>query len=190
MKLCSEPDCKRVHYGLGLCRKHYERKARTGSTKLKTAKRGSLIAFIQKAAKSQTDDCIIWPFSIKPNGYGQLLFEGKQSRAHRVALTLAKGPPPSSKHLATHLAVVCHNRLCCNPRHLSWATPTQNCLDKHLDGTMPTGKAAQNHDTPIDEYLVLSIRGDNRSHSAIADDHGISKGAVGKIKRRERWGWL
>lgn len=31
-RVCSVTDCDSPHYGLGLCRKHYQRRARTGST--------------------------------------------------------------------------------------------------------------------------------------------------------------
>lgn len=190
MRTCSETGCARKHYGLGYCHKHYSRMRRNGRLDTTNATRGAPQDFVMQAAASETDDCIIWPYSMKPNGYGQLLFEGKSSRSHRVVLEIAKGPPPSEHHYAAHDPVTCHNRACCNPRHLRWATPAENCSDKYLDGTMPLGDRAQHSGNPISREAVLNIRADKRTHKEIAVTYGVAIGTVGKIKRRERWAWL
>jgi hypothetical protein len=97
-------------------------------------------------ARCATNDkgCWIWQGS-KNNGYGAT----GRGPAHRLALTLASGEPPTPKHHAAHGE--CHERACCNPEHLSWKTHERQwraklteeqvrlfkLLDGHPDLTMP-----------------------------------------------------
>jgi len=81
---------------------------------------GASLAFIKNALSIETDDCIIFPFSLFKNGYGQVTFNGKKTQAHRVSCWLAYGPPPKGKNEALHAPVICHNRACINKRHLRW----------------------------------------------------------------------
>lgn len=67
---------------------------------------------------------MIWPFAVRSsNGYGAYsqkhCGKTKNWEAHAYVCAHAHGPRPSLKHEATHS---CGERLCCNPKHLSWAT--------------------------------------------------------------------
>lgn len=106
-----------------------------------TIKRGQALKFVEWAARqTEVDACILWPFKSKtgPNlEYGSLS-KGQSRygrRAHRVVCGIAHGEPPSERHHAAHL---CGNSLCVNPKHIRWATPSQNQLDKRGHGTACT----------------------------------------------------
>ena len=67
------------------------------------------------------------------NGYPVVEWEGRQQYANRVICTLAHGFPPSSLHESAHSCK--SNRVCCNPKHLRWATHMENCADREAHGT-------------------------------------------------------
>lgn len=94
--------------------------------------KGEAAKWLVDRAGYEGDDCLIWPFSTMPNGYGALGYCGRQYYAHRFICALAHGECPP-EHEAAHS---CNNRACCNPRHLSWKTRSGNQLDRRTHGTV------------------------------------------------------
>ena len=88
---------------------------------------------------NDTDDCIVWPNGQSGQGYGAVWHDGRMHQTHRLALHMAKGAPPHPSMVACHGP--CHNRLCINPRHLSWQTRKENTHDRKRDGTSRSHKA-------------------------------------------------
>lgn len=96
-----------------------------------------LIHMVARSA-ALSDECVPWPFAVEPSsGYGAIKYNGKKYTAHRMALIIASGGHDSPGMDAAHKPVVCHNRGCCNPLHIRWATRSENSLDKRLDQTIP-----------------------------------------------------
>jgi hypothetical protein len=92
------------------------------------APQGAPAAFIRDHADHQGDECLLWPFARTLNGYGQVLFEGRQTRAHRAICILAHGEPPFDGAEATHSCANGHLG-CVNPKHLRWKTHHENILE-------------------------------------------------------------
>lgn len=76
---------------------------------------------------------------LHPSGYGTILrmIDGKRKpfRVHVVACEVGHGPKPDGKQVAHS----CHNRACCNPRHLRWATSKENIGDSVAAGRTAKG---------------------------------------------------
>lgn len=110
-------------------------------TTKRRAKPGEALAALKSAINSQTDECILWEFAtIRAPGdrklYGVVSIDGRTHKASRLVCECVHGKPPTPKHHAAHAAGIECNSLCINPRHLRWATPSENGMDRHLDGTM------------------------------------------------------
>jgi hypothetical protein len=94
--------------------------------------RGQPMRYVRGHNNSWTEDggyaidpltkCWIWQRSTSLNGYGQLFYEGRTQRAHRVFYQLYTGQIPGG-HQIDH---TCGTPLCVNPDHLEAVTPLEN----------------------------------------------------------------
>lgn len=76
------------------------------------------------ASKVEDAGCWYWNGSTDPCGYGQVWWEGRPRKAHRVVYELAVGAIPHGAEL-DHL---CRVRNCVNPEHLEPVTHRENLL--------------------------------------------------------------
>lgn len=102
--------------------------------------KGRGLLWLKDNAGHQGDDCLWWPMSLDSKGYGNLGYNGKTTRAHRLMCVLAKGEPPTPDHEAAHSCGNGHLG-CVNPKHLSWKTRAQNGLDRRQHGTAATTRS-------------------------------------------------
>lgn len=184
---CSIPNCKQKHWGKGYCSKHYQRWKRLGNPLARKA-----VSPISKWLKDhccwEGDECLIWPFSIRANGYGQCPnYFGVGQGAHRNICFMAHGAPPTPKHEAAHS---CRARACANPNHVSWKTAKANRKDKLRDDTHMRGERC--HLTKLTVLQVKKIRSlrKNYTNAALAERFGVSEGAISNIMLRRSWAWL
>lgn len=186
---CSVPDCHGQIRTKGLCSLHYQRVRHHGDPLADMPARtdeGDPLKFLFNALQSEADDCIVWPYTRGQKGYGQVRYKGKAQQCHRLICEMAHGEPPSAIHQAAHNCGKGHIG-CINPRHLYWATPQENTLDRIGHGTWIQGQDASY--AKLTEANVIDIRhlAGTMRHIDIAALYGVSRSAVGAIIRRKRW---
>lgn len=185
---CDVPGCYKPHEARGYCSSHYDKWKKYADPMggVLTTKAGEPARFLLANVSHNSDECLIWPFSRYASGYGQIA-DGHQ--AHRKMCILAHGEPPSTKHEAAHSCGKGHEG-CVNPRHLRWATPTENQADKVAHGT--TNRGERCGAAKLTEAEVRAIRAleGQMTQQGIADKFGVHLMTVNNILRRRNWRWL
>lgn len=154
------------------------------------------------------NDCWNWKAALNENGYGVFGVGGHHSTAylaHRIAWTIANGRNPLPGLEIAHTPVVCHNRACCNPNHLSEKTSKENKVDMKLDGTTGHNSGERNglvkHPesvrrgelagkaklTQADAERIRELRKQGIPQRVVAKMFSISSGQVSKIKTFAQW---
>lgn len=186
MKQCKVEGCDNTSDARGYCPKHYAKAKRYGDPLAsKGLDIGVPLAWMKSMVASPPDECVEYPYSTG-SIYGQLSFRGKNRPASRVALILWTGEDPSDK-FAAHGE--CHNPRCCNPKHLYWATPQQNSLDRERDKTLHYGSAHPN--AKLNEVAVVEIRstklGGEVKRKDLAEKYGVSEAAITAVRAGKNW---
>lgn len=127
-------------------------------------------------------NCLLWPFHVRPNGYGGVRFNGPQSNSHRTMLILAKGEPPMA---GMHAAHSCGVKLCCNPNHLRWATVKENKHDQIVHGTWARGERVNTARLTAEQ--VEFIRRSDLPAKEIATLFGMHWSSIYSIRRGDNW---
>lgn len=173
----------------GWCRSHYKRWKTHGDPLAGKAMRGEAEKWAKEiAAREPVDECVLWPFAMGGNGYGNLrLSTGGYKPAYNYICHLAHGERPTPLHEAAHS---CGNRACVNPGHLRWATRSENAQDKNIHGTMVRGEDV--HVSKLTEADVRKIRNDLafKSQHELAAEFGVNQSSISDIARKRSWRWL
>lgn len=191
MRGCSIDGCGRKPIARGLCSRHYTRWQRhgdpLGGAPLRLAHGESRVFIDRILAAPPSDDCILWPYGTKPNGYAA--FGNARSGIQTASVAVcsrAHGERPSPLHQAAHR---CGRRKCVNPLHLYWATPKENAADRIPHGTDPVG--GRNGRAMLNECDVRNIRVEyakgDITQASLAAFFGITRGEIGHIIRRLAW---
>lgn len=182
---CTIDGCQMPNLAKGLCSKHYSRVYRhSDADTLKILGKGEAVDWLRSHVFHGGDECLTWPFSSKnTQGYGVTSFEGRMQNASAVMCHLAHGEKPTQGHEAAHSCGNGHLG-CVNPRHLRWATRSENHADKHGHGTMPKG---QSHPfAKLTDAQVAEIRKSTDGMTAIAAKFGISRGYVWELQKGKK----
>jgi len=188
---CTIAGCDKPHVGMGYCRNHYcswhEHGDPLAAEKFR-ARKSPRLELLERASRSDTDECIFWPYAFDKYGYGQFSVKKKSYRAHRYLCERVYGAPDAPELQAAHS---CGVRACVNPRHLRWATPAENCADKVIHGTALRGsrvKRARLKEADI--HLIRERINAGEPVSKIAAAFGVTAGAIDGIRVGTTWAWL
>lgn len=187
-RLCSVPGCDRPYKSNGCCSMHQRRLMRHGSPTGGGAYRrpkGEALRWLHEVAiPYESDECLLWPFSFFPQGYGQVIDEkGKGRSAHNVVAEMKLGPRPKGLVVAHN----CGNRACVNPGHLRYDTQAGNLADRVLHDTHFRGE--RHHHTRLTNDDVREIRrlaGSVRPRD-LMKKYGIAKSTLYSIIHRLTW---
>lgn len=128
-----------------------------------------------KADTEKYECCIDWPHATS-SGYGLMTIQRKNYRVHSLICEIFHGPRPSPSHHAAH---ICGRRICVNHRHIRWATPAENELDKVAHGTSNRGiNNGQSRWLDTDIAQCFTLRSQGLTHAAITATIGMSQGYV------------
>lgn len=196
LRRCSVEGCNKPVRTRGWCNTHYMRWWNTRNVDPeKPIKPGTPAGEPEKfvreiAAQYCGNDCLIWPYTKSRYGYGELFLGGRKGQkksAHRLVCEIVHGLPSRRKMDAAHS---CGNRACVNPRHLRWATRTENMADTLAHGTRIRG--ARNSHAKLTESDVREIRllADTMTQPQLAARFGVGVGAISCIHQRRSWAWL
>lgn len=185
IKLCSVQDCNAKHYCKTFCSKHYQNWFTHGDP-LYTEK-NSVMGWMKRHIKYESDECLWWPFSRLTNGYPVVQTkDGKRRIASRVMCEIAHGTPPCDSMDAAH-SCGNGNLGCVNPKHLRWATRIDNCHDKYDHGTHLYGEKAPWSILTEDDVRYILDKEKSGGPTALAEKFGVSKWAIYSIRQRRTW---
>lgn len=138
--------------------------------------------FIDYAISADTNDCIIWPFAVRQSsGYGAHSVRSKGEKTnydvHRYVCCQAHGPAPKGLEAAHK----CGQKLCINPRHLYWATPSKNMQDALEHGVLRGGGRYRQR---IFDLERAEIAASKESLAVLAARYKIPRTYAGFLRRQ------
>ncbi len=186
---CKIEGCAKPAKALGLCRAHYWRFKTHGDALGGRTALGEPQKFLTKAIAYDGDECLRWPFGQNGLGYGIIHIDGKPQLVSRVVCESVNGPPTTPEHEAAHHCGKGHEG-CVTPKHLYWATPSENQMDRVRHDTHQRGERHPLVKLTEDQVREIRELGKTTPHQEIADRYGIGRTQVSRIITRKRWGWL
>lgn len=134
--------------------------------------------------------CWLWSGATEGNGYGNFKAVSYTTvRAHRMAFALSRARAPEDALVIRHK---CHNRLCCNPAHLTEGTHQQNSDDMKEAGRWRGGptKGDDNGNSKLTSAQVAEIRRRlkrGETNVSIALDYPVGHAMISRIRRGTAW---
>ena len=122
-------------------------------------------------SQGDEEECWEWTGNVHHSGYGRISFDGKTYQAHRLAIKLFTGQEPFG-YTICHL---CHNKLCCNPKHLQLGTIAIN--NRQTRDMQP--KVIDKLETNKNE--VLKLYHQNWTQYNIGKKYGVTGQTVAKF---------
>ena len=130
-----------------------------------------------------------WTARKTEEGYGQMRFEGKALRAHRVSYELFNGPIPDGMFVLHS----CDDPSCVNPDHLHLGNDSMNIREAYQRKRripLPSYGESNKH-AKLTEDQVLEIRklvAEGRTRASVVKQFGVSKSQVANIVTKKQWG--
>jgi hypothetical protein len=137
-----------------------------------------------------SDDCWLWQGARDVNGYGRLILDGRNEKAHRVALALDGRPVSSRKEYACH---TCDVKACVNPRHLYVGNASTNVRDAIERGLFRPRRVfgSGHHGARLTEAMVRDLRtryaAGGVTHRQLAREFGVAQGTISRAITGRLW---
>lgn len=192
-KKCGDPPRSRLRRGLcPRCYEHHRIRGGLSDFPLVQPRRPAglkgkaLLRWIARQCLETTCGCLEWQGYREKDGYGEIRYQEKMWKAHRLIWNLTYGTIPLALHVLHH----CDNPRCLNPEHLFLGTHSDNMADKTLKGRQANMRGNRNPSAILNQNDIPKIR---QHHSAgetyitIAKRFGVCPSTVGQIIRREKW---
>lgn len=137
--------------------------------------------FESKCEPIPVTGCVIWLGHVGHSGHGQVFFNGKLERTHRVAWIKANGDIPEGVSVLHK----CDVASCVNPNHLFLGTQKDNMSDMRLKNRGAIGSMLSQ--TKLNTEKVKKILSDNRGVTFIARDYGVTPATIDAIRTGKTW---
>jgi hypothetical protein len=136
------------------------------------------------------DYCLIWPFARESRVGRGMMGDATNKRkwAHRCMCELVHGPAPADKPQAAHS---CGNgdQGCVNPRHLSWATNSENQLHRYAQGRGNANARGNRERFTPEQIAKIRSQWGEFTQVKLAEMYGCSLGTIQYyLKYREERG--
>ena len=125
-------------------------------------------------------ECWPWCGDTDDAGYGVFVYRGRKAGAHEFALSFTTGERRLPELDTCHS---CDNPPCCNPAHLRFDTRRANVRDMLERGRARNGSEL----TIADVVLIRKRRAAGARQKDLAEQFGLTDGAVSMIVRGIRW---
>lgn len=128
--------------------------------------------------------CWEWHGYCDPDGYARIMRgpgKGKCLLLHRLMFEHRHGALPGGMKVCHH----CDNPRCFKPDHLFLGTQGQNVADKMTKGRQARG--AGHGCAKLSEEQAREALHSDESWSGLARRMGVTKAAIGRLKRRKTW---
>lgn len=145
---------------------------------------------LEQSAALQAD-CIDHEGTLHENGYGRVWIDGREYRAHRLALATAHGIAYDELE-GFDVLHDCDRKLCCNPEHLRLATNVENVEDTVSRDRQPRMRGMRNGMARVPPEVIDAIQREYvrgcsvNGGSALARKYGVAPSSVSYYVRGMR----
>lgn len=163
------------------------RRPKTNSLPIPEISRADRLRFWAKVERCGDDECWPWIGAVSGKGYGRFKMGPRLYSTHRIAYELETGTIPRMKDgFPAEIMHSCDNPPCCNPRHLSVGTRSENMIDMAQKGRGPS-EHTRGVFTCLDGISgdkLSEMRASPLGNIAAAEFFGVSQRAIRRARGR------